>query len=149
MSAMLQLWSHTRTLKAPRVIITFRSMTSLSAGDTRAANRKHNNTTRYRQADVLRRMFRLLDSAVVCFHYTYTGMSSLCVNVALTGLSGHCLVLCLRSDFSLWSRDAARRQCHWQEVDGWQQSLSVEHEVKRGEGHLEKERVCECDIINV
>lgn len=44
MSAMLQLWSQTRTLKAPSVIVTFRSMTSLSAGDTRAAGRKQHNT---------------------------------------------------------------------------------------------------------
>lgn len=40
MSAMLQLWSHTSTLKAPSVIITLKSMTSLSAGGAAAADRK-------------------------------------------------------------------------------------------------------------
>ena len=37
MSAMLLFWSHTRTLKAPNRIVIFRSITSLSEGEPRAA----------------------------------------------------------------------------------------------------------------
>lgn len=81
MSAMLQLLSHTRTLKAPSVIITFRSITWLSAGGTRETDRKHD---------------------ITCFHHTYSGKKfELIMCVVLTGLGGHHLVLCIGSGLSL------------------------------------------------
>lgn len=39
MSAVLQLWSHTKTLKASSIIISFNSMTSESPGGGSAADR--------------------------------------------------------------------------------------------------------------
>lgn len=127
MSAMLQLWSHSRTLKAPSVTITFRSMTSLSAGDIRAADRKHNNMTNSSQSDRFQLMnfrenvqtFRPLLQWFVyttlrlglIFGSLYVCLSaSVFVYFVLTGLGRHCLVLCLWFDLSLCGRHAARRQ---------------------------------------
>lgn len=55
--------------------------------------------------------------------------------LTLTWLRGQHLVLCCRSDLSV---GVSRRQCHGQEVDCWQQSLTVQYEVQRVETHLER-----------
>lgn len=110
---MLQVWSHTRTLKAFRVTATFRSRMSESTGETKAADRKW---------------------------YTVSwGLNTVCVRcVILTGLGRRRPLLGLWWDVFLWGRRTARRQRCGQEVYGRQEGLGVEHDIQGCEGHLQR-----------
>lgn len=70
-----------------------------------------------------------------------THIVCVCVCGILTGLRRNRLILCLWSDFFLWRWNAAARwQRRRQEVNGWQQSFGVKHDVEWGESHLRPKR---------